>query len=296
MAYETREAGGLYYYTSRRIGGRVVKTYVGKSGALTDRIAYMDATARELADAQAEEKRLALLDHRARDRSIADYLTESYNLVSLMLRAEGYHRPKRGKWRKRQGAKMGQQTTIPIPDSEEQRIALVELGMASKDPKIQERAIAVLRAKDNTVKSAFSRQATVLVHSMAGENPVKRELYEADFKRIFKAVTGADYTSAIHSTLPPLEHFLAERVAFCQMELFLASLRLSSYHAANEYRGIELCEQRVDRAQKRYFAAIKALAEIKRLALPMVNVAMPGSMQVNMGEKQVNVSGVPMVS
>jgi hypothetical protein len=36
--------------------------------------------------------------------------------------------------------------------------------------------------------------------------------------------------------------------------------------------------------------AIKTLAQVRRLQIPSVNVALPGSVQMNVGEKQVNMA------
>ncbi len=43
-------------------------------------------------------------------------------------------------------------------------------------------------------------------------------------------------------------------------------------------------QQRIERAQRRYLAAIKALAQVRKLGVPAV--------QVNIGDKQINVAGV----
>jgi hypothetical protein len=41
--------------------------------------------------------------------------------------------------------------------------------------------------------------------------------------------------------------------------------------------------QRIERAQRRYLSAIKALVQVRMLVVPAV--------QVNIGEKQINVAG-----
>jgi hypothetical protein len=65
------------------------------------------------------------------------------------------------------------------------------------------------------------------------------------------------------------------------------SVAEGTYHQALEQAISEAAErmhqQRIERAQRRYLAAIKTLAQVRRMDLP--------TLQVNIGEKQVNVAG-----
>ena len=54
-------------------------------------------------------------------------------------------------------------------------------------------------------------------------------------------------------------------------------------------KDLEHEERLIDHAHRRYLASMKALAELHRLAIPSINVAMAGSVQVNGGINQVNV-------
>jgi hypothetical protein len=80
----------------------------------------------------------------------------------------------------------------------------------------------------------------------------------------------------------PVERLLAERAVACWLHL---------YHLENTYAGkasmtLDLgayYQQCIDRAHKRYQSALKALAEVRRLALP--------ALQVNIAKRQVNVAG-----
>lgn len=81
----------------------------------------------------------------------------------------------------------------------------------------------------------------------------------------------------------PLERLLVERIAACWLETQLADLcfaqgQESCTLAQGEYR-----QRRMDRAQKRYLSAIKALATIRKLAVP--------SIRVHVAMEQVNVAG-----
>jgi hypothetical protein len=82
----------------------------------------------------------------------------------------------------------------------------------------------------------------------------------------------------------PLERLLAERIACCWLALQEADRR------ALHREGLSLAQatyydRRLDRAQRRYLAAIKALAVVRRLGLPAV--------QLNVAAQQVNLAGLP---
>ena len=80
----------------------------------------------------------------------------------------------------------------------------------------------------------------------------------------------------------PLEALLIERIVICWLHLQYHE----AHYAANMSRKENILHvqigERMDKAQRRYLGAIKALAQVRRLALP--------SVQVNIGEKQVNVA------
>ncbi len=102
MAWETRERGGRYYTRSRKIGGRVVREYIG-TGPVAELIATRDAEARVERTAEARVLR-AERDRLAPAEAVLaelDALTEL--LAHAALVAAGYRRHHRGAWRKRRG-------------------------------------------------------------------------------------------------------------------------------------------------------------------------------------------------
>ncbi|HEV2121993.1 MAG TPA: hypothetical protein VGW38_04355 [Chloroflexota bacterium] len=114
-----------------------------------------------------------------------------------------------------------------------------------------------------------------LLRSAAGENPVIREATMHTLDLLRRDVAGA------HPSV--LERLLADRVAISWLSLSVAE---GTYHQALE-RGLSQAndtfhQQRIERAQRRFLAAIKALAQVRKLGVPAV--------QVNIGEKQVNVA------
>jgi len=100
MVWEQRGNGIYYYYRSRKIGGRVVKEYVG--GGLAGSLAEREDEARRR---QRDAERIALrLDRAAFDAAATahDELSRAADaMMSAALLAAGYHRHDRGQWRKR---------------------------------------------------------------------------------------------------------------------------------------------------------------------------------------------------
>jgi hypothetical protein len=99
MAWENR-GNQRYYYRSKRIGSRVVKEYVGLGWAgnhleaLNEVRQAQKAVEREAIQADMDE--VALLE--AAFKPLDEFATA---VAESALFAAGYHRPKRGPWRKR---------------------------------------------------------------------------------------------------------------------------------------------------------------------------------------------------
>jgi hypothetical protein len=66
----------------------------------------------------------------------------------------------------------------------------------------------------------------------------------------------------------PLEWLLAGRVAACWLQVQDAEYRFGSMVEAASYKEREFGLRRMESAQKRHLAAIKALAAIRKLARP----------------------------
>ena len=101
MAWEER-GGRLYYYKSRRVGGRVVKEYVG-SGPIAELAAAADERDRraELDRRESEKAERERLE--AFDREI-DAVCEAIDLAARAALVEaGYRQHNRGEWRLRRG-------------------------------------------------------------------------------------------------------------------------------------------------------------------------------------------------
>ncbi len=104
MAWETRERGQRYYTRSHRVAGRVIREYVGR-GLLGELAAREDATKREARRAAQTAAREQWQREREADRQLRELVAtvdrQATALTTLTLTAAGYHRPKRGSWRRR---------------------------------------------------------------------------------------------------------------------------------------------------------------------------------------------------
>ena len=99
MAWERRKRGGLYYTRSRKVGGRVIREYVG--GGLTGHLAaQMDDNERMDRKSRAEKMRAELSHFEAIDTQVALLFDFAEALAQGSLMLAGYHRHHRGEWRK----------------------------------------------------------------------------------------------------------------------------------------------------------------------------------------------------
>ena len=104
MGWEPRP-GGVYYYRSKRVGGRPVREYVG-TGPLAELAALLDARERDereaaAADWRAERERLKALYEPVTELCA---LTEALAAAALLL--SGCHQHKR-EWRRRRDHSRG---------------------------------------------------------------------------------------------------------------------------------------------------------------------------------------------
>jgi len=93
--------------------------------------------------------------------------------------------------------------------------------------------------------------------------------------------------SQLRENLKPtttLEALLAERIVACYLEVNYFDFYITSRYEG--WNAPALFLKRQDSAHKRYLSAIKALAQVRRLQLPMV--------QVNIGENQINAGNVAL--
>jgi hypothetical protein len=79
----------------------------------------------------------------------------------------------------------------------------------------------------------------------------------------------------------PVERLLVERVVACWLQVQDAELRYAQGQADLTMKQGDYYQRRMDAANRRFLAAVKALALIRKLAVP--------ALQINVAKKQVNV-------
>ena len=85
-----------------------------------------------------------------------------------------------------------------------------------------------------------------------------------------------------------VERLLVDRIVSCWLQLHLVEMRFTQLKNLSIGLG-EYWQDRIDRSQRRYLSAIKTLATVRKLALPVL--------QVNIAKRQTNIAAgtVPVV-
>ena len=136
----------------------------------------------------------------------------------------------------------------------DQALQAIYDGWANVARQAKSSAIALM-ADDRLMRDSLLRQVAVVQAEVAGATP------------------------------SPLEALLAERIAMCWLQVHYAD----ALYTRQAKEGVPMpqgdyLQRHHDRAHRRYLAAIKALAQVRRLLSPAV--------QVNVAQQQVNVAGV----
>ena len=113
-----------------------------------------------------------------------------------------------------------------------------------------------------------------LIQAIAGKNEVVAEAISRRAAELRRELAGAEPT--------PLERLLVSRIAACWLQLHYAEMRYTQNLGKLTMEQGEYHQRTIDRAQKRYLTAIKALAQVRRLLTPTV--------QVNIADQQVNIA------
>jgi hypothetical protein len=124
----------------------------------------------------------------------------------------------------------------------------------------------------------LARQAErSLVEVATGQNLVFKEALLRKLELLRAELAGPDPS--------PLERLLVERVVACWLQVQDADFRYAQAKNASAEWG-KYYQQRMDRAHRRYLSAIKTLALVRKLALPVL-------LRVNVAREQSDGTGTP---
>lgn len=120
------------------------------------------------------------------------------------------------------------------------------------------------------------------------------ELAETATKSFVRAINDADvgFAEAVQKKLEllradllgadptPVERLLVERIVACWLQVQDAEIRAAQHQKDATLRQLDFYQRRMDATHRRFLAAVKALALVRKLAIPVL--------QVNIAKKQVN--------
>jgi|SRR5579884_2000273 len=255
-----------YYYRSRRYGARVGREYFGTGpeaelAAALDQRRQQEQQARRQA-AQAERQRW---DGAA--AVLGQLIAATDLLVDAALLSGGYRQHERGAWRKRRHAMNAtdevtteeQATPEPLPElvrraQQGDRTVLPWLRRAlDADPELWR------RHGDLAAQAQASWIALV-----AGPDLVLRECLERKMDELRAELAGPSPS--------PLERLLVERVTICSLQAQFSDAAYAQARGPDATPAVlrELLH-RQDSSQRRYLAAIKQLALVRKLIRPALS-------------------------
>jgi hypothetical protein len=112
-----------------------------------------------------------------------------------------------------------------------------------------------------------------MISAYNGTDVLGREMSERRLEQMRRELAGENST--------PLETLLIERIVQCWFHVHQCEITLAQDHSEMTITIAAYHQKRLNSAHKRYLSAIKALAQVRKLQVPTV--------QVNIGDKQVNI-------
>jgi hypothetical protein len=277
---------GRYYYLSVRRGRSVERQYVGR-GTPARAAAQMEQDSRRERAARA----LALQEERDRlealEGSVADLCGLADALARAALLAAGFHQHRR-QWRRRRmgttatkakGKAAGPPAGPQTPEEVRQAVERVRQEGAAGLP-----ALEALLARAHAGDEAAVPLVRVLFAEAPGRLEALGDLARHAEMALIVAAAGKDlaFKEGLLAKLvqlradlagpspSPLERLLVGRVAACWLQVQDADIRYAQNQRDCTFAQGDYYQRRQDRAHRRFLSAIKALALVRRLALPVL--------------------------
>jgi hypothetical protein len=160
-------------------------------------------------------------------------------------------------------------------DEIRQLIRRAEKGDAKAVPELRDLLINLPSFVDLLGGNLAQQAELSLLSASFGQNLCAQEALKRKMELLRQELTGSNAT--------PLERLLAERIALCWLALYQAEALFHQQAQDLSIHQVEYWQNRIDRAHRRYLSAIRTLATVRKLAVPVL--------QVNIAKKQVNIAG-----
>jgi hypothetical protein len=280
--------GRVYSYQTARVGGRVVRRYLGAGefAILRDQLDKLIRVTRRSKDLR-ERADLEALDDI--EQSLAGWVGVIDEFVESTLTRVGWHRPGRHSWRRRRH--MSKQTPVPNANTataknhparmtESQIRQLVESAREGDELAMRRRR-RLLDEKEPPFgfEDAASEAENAVAQMMYPTDSVSQEAVRREIRSMTSRLSGPNPS--------PIEGLLARRAALCWVivcrfeTVFARAMKEGMTPARSEHY-----QRRIDRAHRRLLSALRTLASVRRVPLTAVqvnvqalNVATPTSAQ-----------------
>jgi hypothetical protein len=270
MGWQKR-GGGLFFYRSVRVGGRVRTYYLG-AGPVAELAAAMEQLRQIELQEERQRWQATLARRRAADEALAELCAATRAVAHAALMAAGYHRPYRGAWRKRRAAKLGGPDMNQGNEGQSGGSADIQ-GLGQLVERAQRGDMAVLpglrRLLDERPEiwqrlgdlSKLAEES--LIGMAAGESLLLRECIRRKL---------ADLKSEL-APASPLEQIVVERIACC----WVATNHADSVAPQAAGPKADQARRRQDSANRRFLESVKLLAMVRRLLGASKGGARPGN-------------------
>jgi hypothetical protein len=277
MGWEER-SGRRYYYRKERIGGRVVSRCEGpESNPITHGWAELLRLKRAHASTLRAVARVEREDLDAADEEVSGWYDLVGALTRFALESAGYHRHDRGRWRKRRMSESTELLPATLPADPTDAELLGVIARARKDDRS---ALAALLPIAEADPDRLIRLGRGDLAAVAEEHHLRRNLKDDPLGRVAVALQMDRLRAELAGPYPsPIERLLADRCVLCWYHVQMLEMCEAKQATLSGSRRVV---DQLDRAHRRYLQALKALAQVRKLALPTV--------QVNIGAQQVNVA------
>ena len=175
---------------------------------------------------------------------------------------------------------MAAKTIASAGDAERKALVAVIRRAEDGDPQALAEVRELAKTKLPDLWEMYGNVANIARERMldvaAGKSPLSHEAMRQKMRTLRAELAGPSPSA--------LERLLAERVVLCWLQSYYEdAIYAQTIKGGCAWEKALKQQKQAETAQRRFLAAVKTLATVRRLALPAI--------QVNIGEKQVNVSG-----